>query len=173
MKQSTLGGLHIQYYVLCERKLWLYDRGISMEHESDRVLEGTVMHEQVYPRLRHKEIVVDNSFKVDAFDGEYVRETKISSKMKHADRMQMLFYLYQLCLRGIHKKGLLSYTKERDTVEVALDDESKQDVKQAIAKAYRILEKPHPPKVINAPYCKTCAYYTFCYAMEWGENNET
>lgn len=166
MQNSSVGGLHIQYYGLCKRKLWLYDKGIGMEEESDRVLQGTVLHESAYPRLKQKEILIDNAFQLDAIDGEYIREVKLSSKMIESDKLQMLFYLYQLSLRGIEKKGLISYTKEKQTVEVILTDENRQMVKKAITEAYNIIEESSPPALKKLPYCKLCAYYGFCYAME-------
>jgi CRISPR-associated exonuclease Cas4 len=78
----------------------------------------------------------------------------------------MLFYLYQLSLRGIEKKGLISYTKEKRTVEVHLTDESRQKIKKAIAEVYKIAEQPSPPSLKKVPYCKSCAYFGFCYAKE-------
>lgn len=137
-----------------------------MEEDSDRVMQGKVLHESAYPRLDKKEILIDDAFKLDAIDKEYVREVKLSSKMKESDKLQMLFYLYQLSLRGVEKKGLISYTKEKRTVEVVLTEENRQKIKKAIAEAYHIVEQSSPPKRKKVPYCKSCAYYGFCFAME-------
>lgn len=169
MQKRTIGGVHLHYYALCQRKLWFYDKGICMEEESDQVLKGTVLHEHAYPRLTKKELMIDDAFKIDALDGKYVREIKLSSKMQNADEMQMLFYLYQLALRGINKTGLISYTNEKKTVEVELTEENIKKVKRAIAGVYEVLEKKTPPAVKKLPYCKSCAYYEFCYAMEADE----
>ncbi|MDY7220845.1 Dna2/Cas4 domain-containing protein [Halalkalibacterium halodurans] len=79
---------------------------MSMETESDRVREGKVLHETAYPRVEKREILIDNAFKIDSIDGEYVREVKLSSRMKDSDKMQMLFYLYQLDQKGIKKKRI-------------------------------------------------------------------
>lgn len=166
---ESVGGVDLSYYTLCKRKLWLYKKGIGMEDQSDRVLQGKLLHETAYPRLEKKELLIDDSFKIDAIDGEYVREIKISSKMMESDQMQMLLYLYQLSLRGINKKGLISYTKEKKTVEVILTEEKKSEVKKAIAEVYQIINKPSPPAVKKVPYCKSCAYYGFCYAKEADE----
>jgi len=171
MQQQTIGGVDLQYYSLCKRKLWLYRKGIGLEEESDRVIQGTVLHESAYPRIKEKEILIDDAFKLDAIDGEYIREVKISSKMKESDKLQMLFYLYQLSLRGIEKKGLISYTKEKRTVEVVLTEENRQKVKKAIAEVYNIIKKPSPPSLKKVSYCKSCAYYGFCYAMEVDNND--
>ena len=43
-------GLHIQYYFVCHRKLWLFANGIQMEHTSDLVYEGKLIHETTYPQ---------------------------------------------------------------------------------------------------------------------------
>ncbi len=170
-QQQSVGGVDLAYYALCKRKLWLYKKGIGMEDESDRVLQGKVLHETAYPRLEKKEILIDGAFKLDAFDGDYVREIKLTSKMEKSDTMQMLFYLYQLSLREICKKGLISYTKEKKTVEVVLTKDTEKDIKKAIAGVYEILDKPSPPAVIKLPYCKSCAYFGFCYATEADEDD--
>lgn len=165
MQPLRIGGIHMHYYAICERKMWLYDRGIRMEKDFDRVVLGQVLHEQAYKYLP-REIMIDNAFKIDAIDGEHVREVKISSKMTKADRLQMLFYLYQLELRGLKKKGLISYTKERRTQEITLDEKGKKDIKKAIAEAYSVLEEVNPPPFVKLSYCKSCAYHNFCFAME-------
>ena len=38
-----ISGTHFNYYMLCHRKLWLYGQGLTMEHTSDLVYEGTVV----------------------------------------------------------------------------------------------------------------------------------
>ncbi|MED4163629.1 Dna2/Cas4 domain-containing protein [Halalkalibacterium halodurans] len=104
--------------------------------------------------------------KFDSMDGEYVREVKLSSRMKDSDKMQMLFYLYQLDQKGIKKKGLISYTKEKRTIEMVLGEKETQQVRQAIAEAFQVIKQPRPPVVKRLSYCKKCAYYSFCYALE-------
>ncbi|MGM9987594.1 MAG: CRISPR-associated protein Cas4 [Bacillaceae bacterium] len=172
MQQTqTIGGVELAYYIVCKRKVWLYKKGIGMEDESDRILQGKVLHESSYPRLKDKEILIDNSFKLDAIDGEYVREVKLSSKMIKADTMQMLYYLYQLSLRGVNKKGLISYTKEKKTVEVELTDKRKKEVQKAILEVFQIIDRLSPPAVKKVPYCKSCAYFGFCFAGEGDEDD--
>ena len=58
-------GVKINYYYLCKRKLWLFSKGITMEHLSDRVLSGKVLHENAYSRQKSKEIVIDDIIKLD------------------------------------------------------------------------------------------------------------
>lgn len=140
-----------------------------MEQDSDRVLEGQIVHEGSYGYLKEKEVMIDQAFKIDAVDGDYVREVKLTSKMAAADRLQMLFYLYQLYLRGISKIGLLSYPKEKRTEEVVFDDNSEEEIKEAIAETYQMIARPTPPKKLSVDYCRPCAYYAFCYAEEEAE----
>lgn len=167
----TLGGVELAYFSVCKRKLWLYKKGIGMEDENDRVIQGKVLHEHSYPGLKEKEILIDGAFKVDSIDGKYLREVKLSSKMVESDKMQMLYYLYQLSLRGIEKIGLLSYTKEKKTIEVELTENQKKKIQKAIAQVYQILNQPLPPAVKKVPYCKNCAYFVFCYAGEGEEDD--
>ncbi|MGX1900963.1 CRISPR-associated exonuclease Cas4 [Thermolongibacillus altinsuensis] len=164
-----VSGVQMQYYKVCKRKLWLFTKGITMENEHERVVEGKILHERAYPRLEEREILVDNTFKLDALDGEYVREIKISSKMSDADRFQMLYYLYELKKRGIIKKGLISYTKERKIEEVELTEKDEKAIEKAIKEIHAILQQPHPPSLKKLPYCSKCAYYEFCYALEGDE----
>lgn len=168
---QSIGGVELAYYSLCKRKLWLYKKGIVFENEHDRVLQGKILHETAYPRIETRELLIDNSFKIDAIDGDYLREIKLSSKMEESDKLQMLFYLYQLSIRGIQKKGLISYTKEKKTVEVELNEEMKKKIKKAIAEVYKIIAAPSPPVVKKLPYCRSCSYYEFCYAGEVDEDD--
>ncbi|KIP22095.1 MULTISPECIES: CRISPR-associated protein Cas4 [Anoxybacillus] len=161
-----VSGVQMQYYKVCKRKLWLFSKGIAMENEHERVIEGKILHERAYPRLEDREILVDDTFKLDALDKEYVREIKISSKMSEADRFQMLYYLYELKKRGITKKGLISYTKERKTEEVELTEKDESVIEKAIKEIYVILQSPFPPRLKKLPYCTKCAYYEFCFALE-------
>ncbi|MBS2769942.1 CRISPR-associated protein Cas4 [Anoxybacillus rupiensis] len=161
-----VSGVQMQYYKVCKRKLWLFSKGIAMENEHERVMEGKILHERAYPRLEEREILVDGTFKLDVLDGEYIREIKISSKMSEADRFQMLYYLYELKKRGIEKKGLISYTKERKMEEVVLTPKDEQAIEKALKEIYAIVHQPSPPPLKKLPYCTKCAYYEFCFAIE-------
>lgn len=160
-----LNGVHIQYYFVCHRKLWLFSKNIQLEEGHERVEAGKILHEKSYENADQKELSIDN-IKIDVIDGEYVREVKVSSKMTKADKWQLLFYLYELKKRGLNKKGLISYTKEKRTEEVILTEKDEEELDKIIQDIYRIQDFEYPPKVINVPYCKKCAYYDFCYSDE-------
>ena len=77
-------GTHFNYYQLCRRKLWLFANGISMEHESELVYEGKLVHESSYPQRtsRYEEVEIDG-IKVDYFDvkNKVIHEIKKSNKV--------------------------------------------------------------------------------------------
>ena len=50
----TITGTHFNYYQICRRKLWLFGNGINMEHTSDLVYEGKLVHEDSYPQRSAK-----------------------------------------------------------------------------------------------------------------------
>jgi len=108
--------------------------------------------------------MVEDSFKVDVLDGEYVREIKLSRKMTEADRYQLLYYLYQLKKRGLIRKGLISYTKERRTEEIVLTEEEEKKIQEMEHQIEEIIAMENVPKLTAKPYCKSCAYFDFCFA---------
>lgn len=160
-------GIKFNYYFICKRKLWLFSNGISMEDQSDRVLQGSTIHEYSYKNKNDKkEKLIDNMIKIDIIDKDKISEVKISSKMEKSDRMQLLYYLYYLDKSGIKKKGTLNYVKERKVREVELTTEDKVLIEETLIDIKDILNLSYPPKIINLPYCKKCAYYEYCYIKE-------
>jgi len=159
-------GLQVQYYKVCQRKLWLHTHQISFEHESDRVLEGKILHEQSYNHKKSKEVMIENLIKIDLYDEKYVGEVKSSSKMQEADKAQLLYYLYVLKQYGIERTGRLHYPKEKKIEEIeltAVDEVGLEEVLQGIR---QVVAANKPPKAVKLPYCGKCAYYHFCWVGE-------
>lgn len=140
-----------------------------MEEGHERVQDGKILHERAYKNAEQRELVVDDSFRIDVLDGEYVREVKLTSKMSDADKYQLLFYLYQLKKRGLVRKGLISYTKEKKTEELVLSKSDEKEIDRIIGLIEQIIKSNEIPPLLNKPYCKKCAYYDFCYADETEE----
>jgi len=159
-------GLQVQYYVVCQRKLWLHTHQISFEQESDRVLEGKILHEQSYNHKKSKEVTIDNLIKIDLYDQDYVGEVKSSSKMHDADKAQLLYYLYILKQYGIKRKGRLHYPKEKKIEEIELTPSDEADLEKILTGIKEIAEANKPPKAKKLPYCTKCAYYHFCWVGE-------
>ena len=159
-------GLQVQYYLVCKRKLWLHSHQISFEQDSDKVLEGKILHEQSYNRKKSKEVMIDQLIKVDLFDEDYIGEVKSSSKMKKADRAQLLYYLYVLKEYGIHRKGRMHYPKEKKVEEIHLTDKDEEMLDEVLAGIKQVIFEDKPQKAEKLPYCKKCAYYHFCWVGE-------
>ncbi|GAE90637.1 CRISPR-associated protein Cas4 [Acetivibrio straminisolvens] len=159
-------GVKVNYYYVCKRKLWLFSKGITMEHLSDRVLSGKVLHETAYSRQKNRDIEIDDLVKLDIVDGEFVREIKLSSKMSTSHRMQLLYYLYYLHMRGIEKKGIINYVKEKRQEFVELSDADKIELEKALVEIKSICNMEKPPPVEKKPICKKCSYYEFCFVKE-------
>ncbi|MDT8719678.1 CRISPR-associated protein Cas4 [Clostridium sp. 19966] len=159
-------GIKMNYYYVCKRKLWLFDKGISMESNSDRVLQGKIVHENSYQRQQKKEVLIDDIIRLDIMDKDYVKEVKISSKMEKSDKMQLLYYLFYLKSLGINKKGTVNYVKEKRVEEVELTPAYEEEIKNTLVDIKNILRADKPPKVIKLPYCTKCAYYEYCFVKE-------
>lgn len=159
-------GIKVNYYFICKRKLWLFDKGITMEEKNDRVLQGKNLHEIAYPRQKTKEVLIDDIIKVDIMEEDNIKEIKISSKMWLADKMQIAYYLYYLDYLGIKKTGTINYVKEKRIEEIKLTDELKRQIEETLIDIKNIVSMKKPPEFQKLPYCKKCAYYEFCYAKE-------
>ncbi|MGC9007019.1 MAG: Dna2/Cas4 domain-containing protein [Sulfurihydrogenibium sp.] len=44
-------GLKVNYYYVCHRKLWFFDRKLTMEKNSEKVLLGEILHKESYKVL--------------------------------------------------------------------------------------------------------------------------
>ena len=87
-------GTHFNYYHVCHRKLWLFANGINMEHTSDLVYEGKLIHEGTYPQRseRYEELEIEGC-KIDFYDARnrVVHEIKKSDKIESAHEWQLKY----------------------------------------------------------------------------------
>ncbi|MCS7163760.1 MAG: CRISPR-associated protein Cas4 [Thermodesulfovibrio sp.] len=156
-------GIKVNYLYVCERKLWLFDRGIQMESKSDKVLMGKILSDYSYPAEEKREFLIDNLINIDIVGDDEIREVKLSNRLAHADRIQILYYLYYLKQLGIEKRGVINYPKMRKKEEVILTQEAEKEVEDALLKVQEILMMDKPPKLKHKSYCAKCAYYEFCW----------
>lgn len=156
-------GIKVNYLYVCERKLWLFDRGIQMESRSDKVLMGKLLSEHSYPVEEKRELLIDNLINIDIVGDNEIREVKYSNRLAHADRIQLLYYLYYLKQLGIEKRGIINYPKMRKREEISLSPEAEIEVKQALVRVQKIIMMSKPPELQKKPYCTKCAYYEFCW----------
>lgn len=163
-------GTHIHYYFNCHRQLWLFANGINMEHTSETVDIGKLIHESTYQHRtdRFQELEI-GPIKIDFFDqkNKVVHEVKKSSKLQMSHIWQVRYYIYILEQAGIEGvTGILEYPKERKTEEVLLSELDREYLMELIVKIEKLIQYDQCPPLINKPKCKNCSYYDFCYANE-------
>ena len=159
----TITGTQVNYYLICRRKLWLFSHNINMEHTSEAVEIGSLVHEQSYTR-RNKEIVFDG-IKIDFFDKNHgiIHEVKKSKKMEEAHFWQLKYYIHHFKTLGLQVTGKIDYPliRKKQSVELTEDDELK--LAAMFDDIVKINEQELPPHVIKAKICKQCSYYELCY----------
>lgn len=144
-----LSGTHFNYYLVCKRKLWLFANGINMEHTSDLVFEGKLIHEDSYPQRsgKYEEIEMDG-IKVDFYDPKrkVIHEIKKSNKVEVAHEWQLKYYIYVFERNGIENvTGVLEYPTLRKTQELILSDVDREHIKKMETEILRIISDSDCP----------------------------
>ena len=147
--QSHITGTTINYLYVCPRKLWFFQNHIEMEHTSDLVSMGQLLHEESYSREKRKERLIDDLIRIDFVDKDGIlHDVKSGKAMEKAHEMQILYYLYLLKQKGApNRKGVINYPRQRRTVEVELTPEKEREVEEAIQGVEQISNLPTPPEV--------------------------
>lgn len=161
---------HINYFFVCKRKLWLFANGINMEHTSDTVGEGKLIHETSYPDRseRYEEVSIGGS-KIDFFDarGKVIHEIKKSDSMEDAHIWQVKYYIWLFEQEGIDGvTGIIEYPIMRHREHVALSNDDRERLKMVVAEVEQIVSSESCPPKIGKKFCLRCSYYEFCYASE-------
>lgn len=163
-------GTHFNYYQVCKRKLWLFANGICMEHTSDLVYEGRLIHENSYPQRpeKYEEVELDG-IKVDYYDpkNKIIHEIKKSNKIEKAHEWQLKYYIYTFDKNGIEGvSGLLEYPTLHKTLEIKLSDNDRKDIQEIEQKILQIISGENCPSMEKKSICKSCSYFEFCYTKE-------
>ncbi|MCX7759683.1 MAG: CRISPR-associated protein Cas4 [Hydrogenothermaceae bacterium] len=156
-------GLMINYYYVCKRKLWLFYNKISFENQSDRVILGKVIHENSFKNLEGKEILIDDLIKIDIVNKNNIHEIKLSDKMHTATTMQLAYYLYYLKQLGVNKEGVINYPLQKKRFTLKLDKNLEYQIEETIKDIQNIVKLKKPPNPEKKDYCKSCAYFEFCF----------
>lgn len=159
-------GIEMNYYYICKRKLWLFNKGITMEENNERVLGGKVLHEQSFKNEKSKEVLIDSLIKIDVVGKKSIKEVKSSSKMELSDSMQVYYYLWYLEQLGIAKTGEINYVKEKKKIELKLDDNIREEIKSAINNINELKKLGKAPAIDKSSICKKCAYHNLCFIGE-------
>jgi CRISPR-associated exonuclease Cas4 len=141
-----------------------------MEHTSDAVYEGKLIHESAYPQRpeRYQEVEVAG-IKIDFYDqkNKVIHEIKKSDKIEDAHEWQVKFYIYTLENIGVEGvTGILEYPQLRKTSDVSLNDEDRRRLMEDTIKIEELIESEKCPPIIKSKICKSCSYYEFCYCKE-------
>ena len=174
----TINATLVNLYHVCRRECWLHANGINMEHTSDTVYDGKMLHETSYPQRneKHSELTIEASFenidlfgKIDFYDArqKIIHETKRSNKVERAHEWQVKFYLWLLRLNGIEgASAVLEYPLLRQTGHLELSEEDVLYIQGLVKDIVRLRESVSCPPAINATICKSCSYYELCYIGE-------
>lgn len=162
---------HIVYLLVCPRKLWLFSNGVEMEHFSENVLEGRLIHDTSYLRRPSKYVeVAFDGVKIDFYDPRerVVHEIKRGRALEATHRAQVQYYLYKLRQKGVDDaKGVIEYPDLRRTETVnALTEDDLMKIQHWEKETKRIMQLEECPVLVPKPICKQCSYYDLCYAGE-------
>jgi CRISPR-associated exonuclease Cas4 len=174
----TVNATLINLYNVCPRECWLHANGIRMEHTSDMVADGKLLHEISYAdrNMKHSELSIEAQYngislygKIDFYDAkrEVIHETKRGNKVENAHIWQLKFYIWLFKLNGIDDViGIIEYPLLRQTEEIILSVEDIEQLQVLTKKVVDLKENEVCPPVINAKICKSCSYYELCYVDE-------
>ena len=163
-------GTHFNYYLVCHRKLWLFSNGIHMEHSSDLVYEGKMIHENSYPQRasKYREIEMDG-IKIDFYDpvAKVIHETKKSRKEHDSHLWQLKYYIYRIGKVGVEGvTGILESPAERQNEAVLLSVPDQECIEEIEKEINTLVNINTCPPVIDDAKCKKCSYLDFCYSNE-------
>jgi CRISPR-associated exonuclease Cas4 len=163
-------GTHFNYYIVCKRKLWLFANGVGMEHTSELVEMGKLIHETSYPQRseRYSEIEVDG-IKIDYYDARnrVIHEVKKSGSHEEAHEWQLKYYIYVLERNGVEGvTGILEYPRLRETREVLLSDRDREMILEFEENIRFITGSENSPARLDQSQCRHCSYFDFCWSGE-------
>jgi len=149
-----------------------------MEHTSDVVYDGKLLHEVSYPQRADRYTEVELSVewkefilsgKVDFYDpvGRVIHETKRSGKVEEAHEWQLKYYLWLFELSGIvGVSGILEYPILRRSNKIQFLEDDKYVLEKLVQDIYSLRENPTCPPKIFKKICKSCSYFDLCYIDE-------
>ncbi|MBF1219895.1 MAG: CRISPR-associated protein Cas4, partial [Fusobacterium periodonticum] len=143
---KDITGLMVYYYEVCKRKLWYFVNEIQLEENNSNVILGKLLEENTYTR-DEKKINIDGIINIDFIRSKKIlHEIKKSNSIEPASLLQVQYYLYYLEKKGlIGLKGILDYPLLKQTVEVNLTGEDRENLDNIIIGIKEILRKESPP----------------------------
>lgn len=166
----SITGTLINLFHVCKREMWLHANGIRMEHTSETVADGKLLHESSYPQRAEKysEIEIGGS-KIDFYDAKnkLIHETKRGDTIEQAHEWQVKYYIWLLEQNGIDGvRGIIEYPRLRETKQVAFSEEDRLYLEKTIQHIEELLKADTCPPRIHKKFCKSCSYFDFCWIEE-------
>ena len=157
-------GNMINYYFVCERKLWLFSHGLQYEEENENVQLGKLLDTGTYKDKR-KQVMLDGTINIDFLeDWKILHEVKKSRAIEPAAVWQLRYYLYYLQKKGVSvEKGYIDYPKLRERIEVTLDEKESNELEKIIESIEAVVTQSNSPKAEKKKICTKCAYYDYCF----------
>ena len=170
LRDMGIGGLDVNYFVLCPRKLWWYSHGLNQEDGEgaagqENVALGRHVHEESYSGETQKDVMIDGIIRMDFTDDGVVHEVKKSKGGEQASRYQLLYYLYYLKhVKGIVTTGVIDYPLIRRREQVELNEQREREIEQLLTGINQIRKRSEPPAVEHPiGLCAKCAYQELCW----------
>lgn len=137
---------------------------INMEQNSELVSIGKIIDETTYAREK-KGILIDNTVNIDFIkNGAVLHEVKKTKAIEEAGIWQIKYYMYYLEKRGVKNiEAQIDYPLIRETKEVFLEEQDREILENIEKNITEIKNLEKPPEVLNAKFCKKCAYFDLCY----------
>ncbi len=155
----------MNYYFICTTKLWYFSHYATMEHTSDTVSLGKLIHEKSYKGTHGLAIDRIHIDFIERGDKIILHEVKKSRKMEKSHTYQLLYYLYDLNLKGIAAHGIVNYPLLRKTESVELTQENVKELETILENIKHIILLENPPKPEKRNYCRRCSYFEFCWVV--------
>jgi CRISPR-associated exonuclease Cas4 len=161
-----ISGSIIQAYLICPRQAWLLSRQITGNQYNEFMAIGRLLSEESFKRDK-KEIMIGGN-KIDVIRGKAgkltIIETKKSSKMIEASKMQLINYLYQLAKKGYKVKGEIRVPKEKKIIPVEFGDIEKAQIEKLQEEIAELINQDEIPEIKRIKTCKNCSYNEFCWS---------
>lgn len=154
----------INYYFVCQRKLWLFSQGLQYEEENENVQLGKLLDTSSYKGKR-KQVMLDGTINIDFLENwKILHEVKKSRAIEPAAIWQLRYYLYYLRQKDIPvEKGYLDYPKLRERIEVTLNQAETKELEEIVQSIKKIISQKEVPVAEKKKICSKCAYYDYCF----------
>lgn len=87
LDKERIGGLLINYYFICKKKLWYYCNQLSMESGNENVQIGKILDETSY-KNKDKHVDINGIINIDFYQKWY----RNSMKLKKVKALKKLVY---------------------------------------------------------------------------------